>query len=192
MLVHSVTVAKLVLFGKGTFMLHGKSQQNLRSMVLCAMLLAVSVLLTRFVSPQMGDAVRFSFGTIPIMLAGIVCGPVYGLVVGLTADLLGFFINPMGAAFLPGLTLCSGLLGLVPALLYVKLFKSKNVIWLIVAVTLSELVISGLIKSYFLMGYYGGTYWVWAGPKLINAIVMAIIEIPVLKLLLKILEKKSK
>ena len=170
-------------------MLHGKSQQSLRSMVLCAMLLAVSVLLTRFVSPQMGDAVRFSFGTIPIMLAGIVCGPVYGLVVGLTADLLGFFINPMGAAFLPGLTLCSGLLGLVPALLYVKLFKSKNVIWLIVAVTLSELVISGLIKSYFLMGYYGGTYWIWAGPKLINAIVMAVIEIPVLKLLLKILEK---
>ena len=70
----------------------------------------------------------------------------------------------------------------------VYLFKRKHVIWLVVAVALSELIISGLVKSYFLMGYYGGTYWVWAGPKLINAVIMAIIEIPVLKLLLKILE----
>ena len=51
-------------------------------MVICAMLTALSVLLTRFVSPQIGDAMRFSFGTIPIMLSGILFGPVYGFVVG--------------------------------------------------------------------------------------------------------------
>ena len=97
-----------------------------RSMVICAMLTALSVLLTRFVSPQIGDAMRFSFGTIPIMLSGILFGPVYGFVVGVAADLVGFLINPMGSSFIIGLTVCSGLLGVVPAVLYNYVFKIKN------------------------------------------------------------------
>lgn len=186
-----MTVAKLVLFGKGSFMLHERSLKYVRSMVLSAMLTAISILLTRFVSPQFGDAVRFSFGTIPIMLAGIVCGPMYGFVVGIIADFLGFVVNPMGSGIIWGLTLCSGLLGAVPALIYNRLFNKRNACFLAVSTILSEVVVSGVLKSYFLMGLYGGTYLFWLVPKIVNALIMGVVEFVVLKATLDLLIKRK-
>lgn len=172
-------------------MLQEKGLKYVRSTVLCAMLIAVSILLTRFVSPQFGDSFRLSFGTIPIMLAGIVCGPVYGFVVGIMADFLGFWINPMGSGMVLGLTLCSGLLGVVPALLYNNLFNRKKGWILAVSTVLSELVVSGVLKSYFLMELYGGTYWIWFAPKVANALIMGLVEFIVLRAILKLLVKRK-
>lgn len=172
-------------------MLQEKGLKYVRSMVLCAMLIAVSILLTRFVSPQFGDSFRLSFGTIPIMLAGIVCGPVYGFAVGIMADFLGYWLNPMGSGIVLGLTLCSGLLGVVPSLLYNTLFKRKKVWFLAVGTILSELAVSGVLKSYFLMELYGGTYWVFFVPKIANALIMGIIEFIVLRATLALLVKRK-
>ncbi len=166
-----------------------ESQERLRSMVFCAMLVAISVLLTRFVTIQVSDAVRIGFGTVPIMLAGIVCGPVYGLIVGLLADFIGCFVNLMGASIIPGLILCSGLMGVVPAVLLRHAFKKESVVLLAVSVAVAELLVSALLKSWFLMDLYGGPYMVWLGQKTLNAVVMTVIEVPVLKLLLGLVKK---
>ncbi len=163
-----------------------------RSMVICAMLTALSVLLTRFVSPQIGDAMRFSFGTIPIMLSGILFGPVYGFVVGVAADLVGFLINPMGSSFIIGLTVCSGLLGVVPAVLYNYVFKIKNTFTLGVSVLTAELVVSAVLKSACLMYAFGGTFLTWFLPKLLTAAVMAVTELIAIGVLLKVLHKAFK
>lgn len=172
-------------------MLQEEGLKYVRSMVLCAMLIAISILLTRFVSPQFGNSFRLSFGTIPIMLAGIICGPVYGFVVGIMADFLGCFVNLMGSGFIWGLTLCSGLLGVVPALLYNTLFKQKKVWLLALSTILSEFIVSGILKSYFLMDLYGGTYLVWFVPKTINALIMGIVEFIVLKSTIDLLIKRK-
>lgn len=185
-----VTVAKLVLFRKGSFMLQERGLSHVRSMVLSAMLTAISILLTRIASPQISDAVRLSFGTIPIMLAGIVCGPIYGFAVGIIADFLGFWLNPMGSSLILGLTLCSGLLGLVPAL-FNRIFKDKNMWLLAVSTILSEIIVSGILKSFFLMGAYGGNYLVWLVPKLINALIMGVIEFIVLRATIDLLVKRK-
>lgn len=173
-------------------MLHEDGLKSVRSMTLCAMLIAVSILLTRFVSPQFGDSFRLSFGTIPIMLAGIVCGPIYGFTVGILADFLGCFVNLMGGStIIWGITLCSGLLGVVPVLLYDRLFKQKKVWMLAVSTILSELIVSGVLKSYFLMDLYGGTYWIWFIPKTINALIMGTVEFIVLKAIIDLLIKRK-
>ncbi len=196
-----MTVAKLVLFGKGSCMSKSedlsnrdRSLKHVRSMVFSAMLMAISVLLTRFVSPQIGNAFRLSFGSIPIMLAGIAFGPVYGFIVGIAADLIGCFVNLMGTGgIIPGLVLCSGLLGAVTPLLYNNLFKRRGDVFLAITLLVTEVVVSGLLKSAFLTQAYGGSYLVWLVPKLVNAFAMAAIEFAALKVLLKVwsrLEKK--
>lgn len=163
-----------------------------RSMVICAMLTALSVLLTRFVSPQLSDAVRFSFGTIPIMLSGILCGPLYGFLVGIAADFIGYLINPMGSTFIIGLTFCSGLLGIIPCVLYNYVFKVKNTVTLGASLLVAELIASALLKSVCLMYVFGGTFAVWFIPKLLNALVMAVAEFAVIVVLLRILNKTNK
>ncbi len=163
--------------------------ERIRSVVICAMLTAISVVLTRTCSIQYADVIRFSFGTIPIMLAGIVLGPWYGLASGLLADILGYLLNPMGGAPLWGITLCSGLLGFIPALLYELKFMKKGIWKLAIVLFVSEIVISGFLKSLFLLPIYGKAYVVLIGPRILTGIVMAIIETVIIGALLKVLIK---
>ena len=64
------------------------SHKRLVTMVTCAMLVAVQVVLVRFCSIQTPFQ-RISFGFVPMSMAGIMFGPVYSCVVAALADLLG-------------------------------------------------------------------------------------------------------
>ncbi len=163
---------------------------RVRALVSCAMLTALSVVLTRLLPIQIGEAMRFNLGTIPIMLAGMVFGPVYGFVVGVLADVIGYLINSMGGGFLITITFCTGLMGAVSGDMYKYLFRKKNYIALAVSISVTEIVVSGLLKSLCLLQLYGGTYWYWCSQKLITAAVMAVIEIVVIGALKKALGKK--
>ncbi len=92
-----------------------------RVLVQLAFLTAVSIVLTRFASilltPGGLPMIRLSFGEVPIILAGLLFGPVAGGVVGVTADLLGIALVPPPNVF-PGFTLSSALLGILPPLFW--------------------------------------------------------------------------
>lgn len=159
-------------------------------MVICAMLTALSVLFTR-ISPQLGNAFRFSFGTIPIMLSGLLFGGMYGFLVGIAADLIGSLINLMGSTFIIGITICSGLLGVVPTMMYDHILKKKNLTTLAISIFSAELAVSAVLKSLCLMQVYGGAFTVWFFPKLLNAVIMATAEFIIITLLLKVLGKTN-
>ncbi len=76
-----------------------------------AFLIALDVILTRFLSIQT-QFIRIGFGFIPVALAGIAFGPVYGALCGALGDILGMLIFPQGA-FFPGFTLTALLTGAV-------------------------------------------------------------------------------
>lgn len=105
------------------------------------LLVALSIVLTRlfsFAIPLGGTmALRLGFGPIPIVMAGLLMGPVAGLLVGAVADLLGFVLNPMGGLYLPDFTLISMATGLIPALIYRSFGRTLHPRW---KVTLSVLV----------------------------------------------------
>ena len=61
------------------------STQNL---VMMAALIAIQIILTRFFSIQT-DTLRISFGSIPLVLAGMWLGPLCGAIVAVIADVLG-------------------------------------------------------------------------------------------------------
>ena len=143
----------------------------------CALLVALSVIANTFtVYFNFAGSNALSFTYTVCFLAGAFFGPFAGFLVGACGDLIGWLINPSGGAFNPLIVFTSGLLGLIPGIVFmiVKKFfgKSKNYdrmlpIWTLVAFVFMWLIctnlntvivfymyISGVSKKYTALGAY--------------------------------------
>ncbi|HEY3315364.1 MAG TPA: folate family ECF transporter S component [Bacillota bacterium] len=133
------------------------------------LLIAASVVLTRFFGvmvPLAGvGALRLSFGDVPIIMASLFLGPVWGAAVGAASDLLGFALNPMGGPYFPGFTLTAVLVGVLPAL-FLRLFtvglersgegRAKLAFWrYLAAIACSDVITSMVLNSYWIHIMYG-------------------------------------
>lgn len=133
---------------KGGFFMN--REQSLKRMVNAAFLIAISIVLTRLLSITT-PFFRIGFGSIPIMIAGIVLGPKYGFVVGGIADIVGFIMNPMGS-FMPGFTLTSAMTGAIPGWIW-HMTKQRKVrgfsksLWIMIGIFFA-----GLLASIFRVG----------------------------------------
>ena len=75
-----------------------KQQKTTKIMVTCALLVALQVILARFLSINTTFVVvNFSF--LAVALAGILFGPLWGMAVGGVSDLVGASLFPFGAFF---------------------------------------------------------------------------------------------
>lgn len=106
-----------------------KTVMTTNVMVRASLFTAISVLLKlvfEIYIPLAGlPALRINLTSVPIILSGIICGPIAGLLTGALSDILCFMIKPSGPYF-PGFTLTSALTGLIPALIYKFLKKDNN------------------------------------------------------------------
>jgi len=84
---------------------------TLKEMAIIALLVAMEVILTRFLSIQT-PVVRIGFGFLPIVIIAILYGPIYAGVAAAMADFLGAILFPIGAYF-PGFTFTALLIGVV-------------------------------------------------------------------------------
>ena len=73
---------------------------NTRNLVMMAILVAIQIILARYLSIQ-SEMFRISFETIPLALAGIWLGPASGVIVALVADILGTVLSGIGLYFPP-------------------------------------------------------------------------------------------
>ena len=73
---------------------------NTRSLVMMALLVAIQIILARYLSIQ-SETFRISFETIPLALAGMWLGPLAGVIVALVADILGTVLSGIGLYFPP-------------------------------------------------------------------------------------------
>lgn len=143
-------------------------QTRLQRLTGSALLIALSIIATRFLSIQT-PIVRIGFGGVPIILAGLLFGPGWGFAVGALADLIGFFAFPTGAYF-PGFTLSSGLAGAIAPLL---LREDRNCsFWkLLLAITISRIITSLVLGTYWVTILTGKTAWVLLPQRIINQVV---------------------
>lgn len=130
-----------------------KKAMTTKVLVMASLLTGLSIILTRFISvmiPLGGlPALRFGLGGVPIIISGIMFGPIAGGLTGIVADLVGFMINPQGGYF-PGFTLSAALQGIIPALLYLRINqarKDKNYTFVNVVTIL--MLISGVVAVMF-------------------------------------------
>jgi ECF transporter S component (folate family) len=107
-----------------------------------AILIALQIILTRFLSIFIFPWLRFSLGFLPIAAVGMLLGPIPAALCGALGDVLGFFLFPSGT-FFPGYTLTAALTGLIYGLflygIHKEIHHGNRTAWL--RLLLCELVI---------------------------------------------------
>ena len=73
-----------------------KRTMTTKTLTYSALLAALSVVLARLFALMPDESSRFSIEAVPIFLAGMLCGPIPGALVGFTADFVGCLFSPFG------------------------------------------------------------------------------------------------
>lgn len=150
-----------------------------RKLVFLGLMAALNVVLSRF-SIQLSAEVRLSIlGFLPMAMAGMLLGPVYGAMTGVIGDVLNYllFTHVYGPYF-PGYSLTAALSGLW----YGLLLHKKEITWLRAVAAVVPVIVLGemLLNSVWVYMMYAKTFWV----KLPMRLVTNVIEMPLKTLLL--------
>ena len=98
--------------------------KSLTVLVISAFLAAISIVCGKYLAIRGGDVMRFSFENMPILMAGMLFGPVIGAVVGVVADLIGCVM--VGYTINPVVTAGAAAIGFVGGVCYYILGKIKK------------------------------------------------------------------
>ena len=168
-----------------------KTGFNTKRLVTCALLTAIAVLLSGPLSipvfPLGIYSMKIGLGTLPVILAGILFGPVYGGIAGGITDVLQFMISPKGA-YVPWFTIVGVLTGLLPALFFRK-GQKITLPRLFLAVGGSQVFCSVVCNTALLVLLYGIPLETLLPLRLINQAVSIPVYVFLLYLLLPILKK---
>jgi ECF transporter S component (folate family) len=154
------------------------------------LLIALSIILTRITSLRIAiggvEGIRIGFGKLPIILGGIIFGPLAGGIIGAFSDLLGYFINPIGV-YMPHFTLTSALTGIISvAVLHLIRRKDESNIWeLGIAITVGQVITSIILIPYFLHSLFGLPWKILMPPRIIGVPIHIFIYTYTINLFLK-------
>jgi len=152
-------------------------------------LIALSIILTRIASLRLAiggvEGIRIGLGRLPIILGGIIFGPLAGGLIGAFSDLLGYFINPIGA-YMPHFTLTSALTGIIPAAILILMRKDEpNIFDLGIAITTGQVITSIILIPYFLNILFGLPWKVLMLPRIISEPIQVFIYTYIINIILK-------
>ena len=135
-----------------------KSLNNLKLVAVFAMLSAISIISGKYLGINAGQFMRFSLENMPIILAGMAFGPLWGAIVGVVADLVGCVM--MGWMPIPWVTVGAGVIGALSGGVYLLMKKTRLPSSIITAVSVfaAHFVGSVLIKTIGLSGFYAMPY----------------------------------
>lgn len=159
-------------------------KKSIKTITLAAMLTAMSVVIGIFCKTFLnfgGGLVRITFENLPIILSGILFGPILGGVVGVATDLISYLLSPQ--IYPPNLIVTFGaaMIGFLSGLVSRVIVRKKGYSQIIVASVLSHIVGSMIIKTIGLFQFFQWAV-LWRIPLYI---VIATLEIVVMCLLYK-------
>ena len=156
--------------------------KNTRSLAVCAMLLALQVLLG-MTSIPVSNTLQISFDYLPLCITGLLFGPVPAVLTGGLSDLLAFIIRPTGP-FMPGFTLSAALSGLIYGLFLYR--KKSTSLWPFVWSRLIAVVLCNIVlNTVWLLLAYGQGAAAWIPQRILKNVV----EYPVSLILLHFLNR---
>ncbi|MBO5349331.1 MAG: folate family ECF transporter S component [Clostridia bacterium] len=163
---------------------------KIRKNILSAMLLAILIILSRFISIKTNVLV-ISLSFIPIMMSAIWLGPKHSTVIALLGDLLGAILFPFGPYF-PGFTVSAGISGFVYGIFLHNKGKEMNNAKLLIKLTISSFIVlvfvNIFITSLWINMLYGKAYFAVMASRAVTQIIMLPIQI----ITIYILEKFSR
>ncbi len=160
-----------------------------KTLTYCALLTAMSVVLARFLGFHIGESTRISLEAVPVILAGLLFGPVAGGLVGFVADFVGCMFSPYGfnvMFILPPILygVCSGLLRnvVVEKFTYVRLLLTQMPAFVFGAMLWQSLVLTYVYAG---DGAFWQNYLVRLGARGFQYAVTLVVDTLVIYLLFK-------
>ncbi|ADL03753.1 folate family ECF transporter S component [Lacrimispora saccharolytica] len=141
------------------------------SLVTMGLLIAIEVILTRFVSIQAWN-LRIGFGFLPIAVAGMILGPVRAGIMAAIADFLGAILFPSGT-FFPGFTFTALLVGILYGIF---LYKKMNTRRIATAIGIHQCILSLFVNTFWLSILYGSPYWPLFTTRIVQTVIMLFVE----------------
>ena len=156
------------------------SQKRIQMMIRMALLVALEVVLSRWLSFNAAQY-KIGFAFVPLAIAAVLYGPMGGMTVGGISDLLGATLFPSGP-FHPGFTLSTVLKGLVFGLLLREkgIESSKRIAF---AVAFNGVAISLALNTLWIHQLYGTPYWILLGGRAVQELILIPVQFVVLRLL---------
>ncbi|MEW5919902.1 MAG: folate family ECF transporter S component [Bacillota bacterium] len=143
-----------------------------------ALLIALNIILARFLSVRVpiggAEGLRIGFGSLPVIFAGVFMGPLAGGIVGAVGDLIGYFINPIGGAYMPHFTMTAALRGIIPGLVMLLMARGRKEVGifpLFLAVCLTLVTVEIFLIPYFIETLFGVFRAVLVPPRIIQNII---------------------
>lgn len=165
-----------------------KSIFNLRTLIVLALLAALGAVFSAFLSIELAPTgfkvVEISLTPVPVMLAGVLFGPLAGGLVGFVADTAGFFMGVPAGAYNPAFSVTMALFGVIAGLFFFK--AQKNTAWRMTTMAVvAQIVCSVILNTALLCVFYSKYFTLYA--ILPTRVVSALIELPVYAWLLMVL-----
>ncbi len=131
---------------------------SLKTLTGAAMLTAMSVVIGIFCKTFLNFSAglfRISFESLPILIAGILYGPIIGGLIGTATDIISYLLSPQPYPFNSIVTLGAASIGLISGLFAKYIIKKKGRGRIIFSCIPAHIVGSMVIKSIGLYTYYG-------------------------------------
>lgn len=150
---------------------------SIDSLAKAGALAALSIVLSRYFGFFITPTMKFSFGTLPLMISGMMLGPVVGGLTGIVSDLIGVMINAGGTPHL-GFTFGAMLTGAMPGLisLYCKKKKINLKIEVLLIIIFVYAISHALLTPVWLSQLTGNPYTVLILSRMPKVIIDAIIN----------------
>lgn len=164
---------------------------SVKALVLMGLMVALNVVLSRF-SIQITQEVRLSvLGFLPMAMAGMLMGPLYGGLVGAAGDVVNYalFTHAYGGYF-PGYTLTA----LLSGLWYGHILHGRRVTWMRAALTIVPVILIGEIGLNSIWTYimYSKTFWVKLPLRVLTNVIECPVKMALLMGMTKLMERFPK
>ena len=149
-----------------------KTRMRTKLVVIMGLLVAMEIVLNRFLSINAWN-IKIGFSFIPVVVAAMVYGPLYGAIVGGLGDFLGAIMFPIGQYF-PGFTFTAVLMGLVWGFF---LHKEQTLPRIIAATAINQFILGLFLNTYWISFLYGSQYWPLFTTRILQAAVLFVAQV---------------
>ncbi len=161
----------------------GRVFGSLKIMACASLLSAMSIIFGKLLAVNLTPTIRISLGNLPIILSGILFGPVTGACVGTISDLVGCLIA--GYAINPLITVGSGAIGLFSGIVSLLLMKKSLGVRVVSSVAVSNIIGSVIIKTLAFYVFYGSPILITGVWRFISCLIIGTAESFLIYLLMK-------
>ncbi len=157
---------------------------NILQIVVCGMMLAADVALSRLASVYTGTE-RFGLSLFAVAVVAYLYGPIFAGLTHALADIVGVFLFPQGAYF-PGFTVTAIVVGVIYGIF---LYRKAGPWRILFAVVITQVVCTLLLNTLWLSLMLGKSFWIYLPGRLIQSAVTTPVQLIGLPLLLRVLKR---